>query len=243
MSKIRSNQSGFSIVEAALILVLVACIGAAGFMVYRNHNKTAKNNSTAANTVKSDTSSKTATASDPYAGWKTYTSSTEGFSIKYPADWALKTGATNESGVFDPTLDAATITGPHDFTLSYTINKPASSFTCANCSFTLLDTIKLKNNQPGYIVVNSNTYNGNIQEQQISISKVKTYKEQSDQGFPYYEAFATPGKFVRWSGGYPGYDKTNCGGGSCEPVSIGLSEFMSKSEVKTAEKILLSLSY
>lgn len=39
MDKFKNNQSGFSTVEAVLVLVIVLLIGVVGFMVYTNHNK------------------------------------------------------------------------------------------------------------------------------------------------------------------------------------------------------------
>ncbi|HSX35115.1 MAG TPA: hypothetical protein VLF62_05735 [Candidatus Saccharimonadales bacterium] len=39
MSKIKKGEAGFSVVEVVLILVVVALVGVAGFMMYKNHNK------------------------------------------------------------------------------------------------------------------------------------------------------------------------------------------------------------
>jgi hypothetical protein len=232
------SENGFSVVEAILILVTVGIISSVAWYVFHG-----KITSSPQSTTPTTTGTSNVPTSNVYNGWKTYKSPAEGFSIKYPSDWTLKTGTTNSNGVFDSSLDGVSISGPNDFTIGYDVMKPVTSSTCANCSFTLLDTIKLKNNQPGYIVISSNTYNNNIEEQSLSISKAKTYKEQSDQGWPYYSAFVTSDKFVRWSGSYSGVDKTKCGGAGCEPVSMSLSDFRSRAEVKTAEQILQSLSY
>ena len=234
----KKNQKGFSAIEGLLILLIVGIIGFAGWHVWQNRSvdssqSPAHTTPSASNTPKPDI----------YAGWNTYKSPTEGFSVKYPADWTIITGTSNSEGKYDSTLDAVGISGPNDFTIGYDIIKPMSPFNCINCSFTLLDTIKLKNNQPGYIVINSNIYNSNIEEQQLSISKAKTYKEQADQGWPYYQSFITPDKFVRWKGSYPGIDKTKCSGAGCKPVSISLGDFQDRPEVKIAEQILRSLTY
>jgi len=85
------NQNGFSAVEALLVLIIVILIGIVGYMVYRNHHK-------------ASTSSATSTQStNPYAGWKTFNSSSEGFSIKYPANWTTdpSTEPSDDSTDFD----------------------------------------------------------------------------------------------------------------------------------------------
>lgn len=85
MGKLRSKEAGFSAVEVVLVLVMVALIGAAGYIAYKSHSKTT-----------------TPALTDPYAGWKTYTSPlSSGLSFKYPADWSFTPPAqvfTNNAG-------------------------------------------------------------------------------------------------------------------------------------------------
>ncbi|HEU4967016.1 MAG TPA: hypothetical protein VFT53_06110 [Candidatus Saccharimonadales bacterium] len=86
----RQNDSGFSVVEALLTLVAVAVVGVSGYLVYINHNKT---QITPVATNKASTPEKNGANSsatvDPYAGWRTYSSSAGGYSIKYPPTWTL----------------------------------------------------------------------------------------------------------------------------------------------------------
>lgn len=49
MGKIRNNQKGFSVVEVALVLVIVALIGGVGYMVYSKHHKAAVTTNSVAN--------------------------------------------------------------------------------------------------------------------------------------------------------------------------------------------------
>jgi len=42
VGKLKSDEQGFSAVEVILVLVIVVLIGAVGFLVYKNHNKTTK---------------------------------------------------------------------------------------------------------------------------------------------------------------------------------------------------------
>jgi prepilin-type N-terminal cleavage/methylation domain-containing protein len=233
----RKNHKGFSVIEVIVVLALIGLIGFVGWYAWQHKNARDKSaQPSTSSTTESD-------SADSYAGWKTYTSPREGFSIKYPANWTLKAGAANANGVFDPSIDAVSIAGPNDFTLGYDILKPTASTSCANCSFTLVDSVRLKNDQLGYIVINSNTVNGNIAQQALSISKSQTFQGQSDQGWPYYKSFADSDKLVRWKGSYPDSGKGDCGGAGCDLVSISLADFKERAEVKTAEQILRSIKY
>ena len=108
MGKLQKDQKGFSAVEVVLVLVIVALVGAIGFLVYKNQHKTKAAPVASTTTTKSTTTTptKTVTAPDPYAGWKTYTSPlNSGLSFKYPADWQFPNPATtipapnNQGGV------------------------------------------------------------------------------------------------------------------------------------------------
>ncbi len=65
MGKLRNNESGFGVVEIILVLVIVALIGAVGYLVYKNHSKTVVTPVAATTTTKPATTSpaKTATLS------------------------------------------------------------------------------------------------------------------------------------------------------------------------------------
>lgn len=99
MGKLKSDERGFSAVEVILVLVIVALIGAVGFMVYKNHNKTKIAPVASTTTAKqtAPTQSKTTIASNPYAGWQTFSSVDKVYAISYPSDWV---------GVSDPCVAA-----------------------------------------------------------------------------------------------------------------------------------------
>lgn len=59
-------------------------------------------------------------AVDPTAGWKTYSNSQIGASIKYPSDWTMKEGANGKSVDFDTTIMSPEIVGGRK--LSYQLN-------------------------------------------------------------------------------------------------------------------------
>jgi Tfp pilus assembly protein PilE len=113
MSKI-NNQKGFAVVEVVLSVLLLAAIGFAGYFAYKDHqNKSTKTASIT--TVASKPT--TTTPASPTAGWKTYTSSYEQASFKYPASWSLSSQPdqlADQTGVNDVTL-----TSPNGLTLNY----------------------------------------------------------------------------------------------------------------------------
>jgi Tfp pilus assembly protein PilE len=98
MNKINKNQSGFSVVEFLLVILILVVIGAVGYMVYHNDHKTKVSSLSTTNSSKSTT--------NPYAGWKTYSiSSPTSFSFKYPTNWTLSTSD-------NPSTNTATVTSP-----------------------------------------------------------------------------------------------------------------------------------
>lgn len=87
------NNKGFGLLGILIVIVVLAAVGGTGVYVYHKQHKTrttaAVTSSKAPSTTKSGgTSVPPATpAQNPYAGWKTYTSSTEKLTFKYPTDW------------------------------------------------------------------------------------------------------------------------------------------------------------
>lgn len=108
----KNNQSGFSLVEGVLVLVIIALLGAAGFLVYKNHNKksTTTPASLASTATKPNQTTQPATSitNAPQPGWKIYTNNTVGFSITYPdtiqADSGCATPSTVSNGAVPTTL-------------------------------------------------------------------------------------------------------------------------------------------
>src|SRR5258706_10700141 len=93
------NQSGFSVVEASLVLLVVAVLAATGFVVYQHQKSTSAKNNTTTSPAQTSTPSQT----DPYEGWQTYTSSVEESSFKYPPDWTNKAlAASTEIELISP---------------------------------------------------------------------------------------------------------------------------------------------
>lgn len=94
MRKASLNNKGFGLLAVLLVIVVLAGIGGAGAYVYhKNHKTKTTNNPTTTSTSKGSSNTQnntpTPTPVDPYAGWKTYTSSNEGLSFRYPASWTV----------------------------------------------------------------------------------------------------------------------------------------------------------
>lgn len=79
-----SRTSGFGLLELLLGIVTLAALGLGGWVAYSK--LAAKSASSTTNTKTSVVPSR---ATDPYAGWKVYTSSAEKITFKYPDDWMV----------------------------------------------------------------------------------------------------------------------------------------------------------
>jgi cytoskeletal protein RodZ len=79
----KKPQTGSAHVVIIIVLV-IAVLGLLGFVFWQNFIK-AKPATTA--TTSTTTSTTKETATDPYAGWQTYTDKSIGFNVKYPSDW------------------------------------------------------------------------------------------------------------------------------------------------------------
>lgn len=106
-----TTKSGMSTGMVIGIAVLVAIVFGGGAYAYVNNKATKEKkdlnaqitdlqkqvtSSGATSTTTTPTSS-TSTAADPTASWKTYTSSTYGYNVKYPADWTVALDGKNLS--------------------------------------------------------------------------------------------------------------------------------------------------
>jgi Tfp pilus assembly protein PilE len=110
------NQRGFAVIEAVLGVLLLAAIGAAGYFAYQNHHL--KTTGTKA-PVATPAASKTATT-NPYADWKTYTSTYEQASFKYPGTWKANVQSDPSANPADGSgAENVTLTSPGGFTLVY----------------------------------------------------------------------------------------------------------------------------
>lgn len=96
MITLSKHESGFSVIEAFLILIIVALVGGVSFVVYKDNHKI---NTAAAITTTATTST---VQTNPYAGWKTFCDSNFNYCFKYPADWTLTNYSGNYVTVVNP---------------------------------------------------------------------------------------------------------------------------------------------
>jgi len=95
-----SKQSGSAHVVIIVILI-VALLGTLGFVFWKNYMD---KKPVAKNSESSKTDAKVQNK-DKYEGWKTYTSTRDGYSIKYPSDWLAINETENDGSYirnFDP---------------------------------------------------------------------------------------------------------------------------------------------
>lgn len=88
MKNLYENQSGFSVIEALLILMVVGILGFTGWYVYHTKNTTNKDYSASATSTVPTYAQKAASAPTySYAGWKTFCSSVTNGCFKYDPNW------------------------------------------------------------------------------------------------------------------------------------------------------------
>jgi Tfp pilus assembly protein PilV len=91
------HAKGFTVVEILLVLIFVALVVLTGLYVMHNHKTSSSNKASNTTTTSSTKATSTSKSTDPYAGWKTYTSTTEKASFKYPSNWTVTKAASQPS--------------------------------------------------------------------------------------------------------------------------------------------------
>jgi hypothetical protein len=118
---LKNNERGFGAVEAILIVVIVVLIGTVGYLVYKDKHKTPAKVVTVTKTV-TVTPRSTSSATNPYAGWTSYTSKTAGYTVQYPLSWTIQ--GFNGSGSAIP---SAGLTGNENGILLFYPNSKSNS--------------------------------------------------------------------------------------------------------------------
>ncbi len=106
MNRTANKQSGFSIIEIVLVVLVIGALAAIGLLVYLQHTTTKP---TVATNSQQKSTTVTHPPTDPYQGWQTYCDSTVKACIKYPSDWV----ASQYGGLENPACtEYASLTGP-----------------------------------------------------------------------------------------------------------------------------------
>lgn len=138
MRRAGDKERGSGVIAVLMALAVLVIAGSVGVYVYHREHKPSSTVSTSTNTLQTQhnttTSTTISTTTDPYAGWRTYTSAEAGYSLKYPATWTVKTspGDFEETQITSPgnfQIRAISFTKTSDYWL-----QPGSSASCgANC--------------------------------------------------------------------------------------------------------------
>lgn len=94
MGKLQDNETGFSVVEIVLVVVVIALIGTVGWLIYKNHHKTTVSSSTS-NSAPKTTNTKTLTVT-PSNSPQVFTANSYGFQFTYPQKWSVKSVAPSD---------------------------------------------------------------------------------------------------------------------------------------------------
>jgi hypothetical protein len=233
-----SRAKGFGLVGLLLIIVVLAVVGGTGVYVYRKEHKVKAPVSNVSANAKAPTqigkSSNMTTTIDPYVGWSTYTSSVAGYSIKYPANWTVRS-STNNGGAED-----TRITSPDNFEielLSFTKtsaygDETLKSNSTGACGSTCLQNDKLTTfNAPKY-----GTIELDAQVQGAGGGSINTLALYTPSDSGYLVSPANSDVLTTISGVFQGQSEQ-------ESTGQTLSAFTSNATVKTAELVYESLAY
>jgi len=139
MKKESLNAKGFGLIAVVIVIVVLVVLGGAGVYVYHQDHEAKKNaNNTASVNDSNPTQGKSQASStnsnskpDPYAGWKTYTSSAMMLNFMYPSNWTVnKEEPSAPNCTMVTTRPVSTTTG--DPTVTFTSCPSSSSISSQN---------------------------------------------------------------------------------------------------------------
>jgi Tfp pilus assembly protein PilV len=244
MSK-RKNIKGFTIVEALLALIFIALIVLIGLYVVHNHNSSNSNKSNNATTTATKPT-QTPKATDPYAGWKIYTSTTEKATFKYPANWTVTK---------DPSEDKVSISSPSGSVIvswktgiqgiggACDSDTPIGSESPQNLSlcpqFDVIGKTAISGASGLYVVTSSATTDNDVFYSWMAVQNSKgILTSQRNMGYSFYEGKNSVG-LVELS--MLGSDDSAPGPSFSSEAQA--KAFFNGTEAKQAKLILLSLTY
>lgn len=238
MKKFPLKQEGFGLVGALIVIAILVVLGGTGAYVYRRNHKpkatTSSNHSTqtTSNTSsKTNSSSSTSTKTDPYAGWKTYTLTSVGLSVRYPADWTVPAGGMDSTGfeIHSPVRDGYYFTVDLAIGTGQNINQ---NFLGSGPGSTLLNLNVPASKQPLYLVAQSAGPNG-----QVTGLALATTAGSAKTSFGIPNADGRGNDLVMWSNLIP----AGSGSGVNNPYSF--QTYQQQVDYQTVLSIFKSLSY
>lgn len=109
MGKLTNSESGFSAIEALLILVVVGILGFTGWFVYHSQKAANEDYNSQPDTHVS-TTKESSKVTDQYVGWKSTTFSGDNLTIKYPLGWQASSDSATGDALVQKTVGTGTLT-------------------------------------------------------------------------------------------------------------------------------------
>lgn len=145
------NKKGFAPLQIILLLVIMLGLMGTGWYVWQAKNKTNKTLDSASQGVgaatktdKKTDNKTTTTPADPYTGWKTYTTTYDKMTFKYPADMVITdtshASVAGEDNV-TPGIDTLKISGNTGFTISIQAGLDGIGGGCPECQAKFSDPV------------------------------------------------------------------------------------------------------
>jgi hypothetical protein len=226
MKYVSNDRGALSVLVVILVVVLVAVVGVA---VYNFNKSSQKQKDAQTNASPSPASSPATTASpaiDPYVGWQAYKSA-DGASFRYPADWKIVASYANQ-------VDIAPVQGDTSFRVVFrALTNPSTNYDKSTCSYVRdIETVNVPNLGTKKMVA----YGSGGMVSRLALTDNPNNVIGQEAGCSaVFSSKAGAGKFVDLSAWY--------GAGGEGTKSFSFDQFMQKSEVQTAAKILRSTTY
>lgn len=105
----KKNQNGFGLIEAVLIIIVIAILASVGWIAYKNLTAT-KVDKVNANTTQNTTQPNQ--QSTPYKTWLKSITPNEKIKFSYPSTWTVSNKSPYNDQSFSPVYDLLTLTSP-----------------------------------------------------------------------------------------------------------------------------------
>lgn len=168
------SNDGFSAVEAAVVLFVVAALGLGGFFVWRhNHNKheTASqttSKSTGSSSTQKQTSQQKQQTADPYAGWQTACDDAAKACYRYPSDWVVSpyNGYQNSADTAYVQLQGH---NNKDQSVDEVYIASIDDFNTSGLDLKIVGIVATDNHAPGYVVYDSSY----VEQQGLAVGQTR----------------------------------------------------------------------
>ncbi|HUC87917.1 MAG TPA: hypothetical protein VMR95_02110 [Candidatus Binatia bacterium] len=251
MYQLKKNEKGFSFVEALIIIVVLALIGAAGLLVHKDHDKASTTSTTVIKTAAYSLVRNTKTSEE------TYTDLAAKASFSFPSNWSF----TKIEGLCDLPgcsassngITAVELTSPDKgFDVVWSGVEGIGGGACyesSGCPYATVFSSTPIPKSPGlYVVVAAVQYDNSYQDTEytpiIAVQDSSGIIKTGSVGGSFYQIFNSPvnSRFTEFSM-INGYKDGGVGYPSQQEFSIisSAQAYLSSSDAKQIQQILLSL--